>query len=98
MLKLFGNTDVTRVTTTVGPEQEYFLIDKEMYEKRQDLILYRPHAVRRKAAKGAGTGGSLFRCRSSPRVAAFMEDLDEELWKLGIYAKTEHNEVAPCSA
>ncbi len=94
VLKLFGNEDVTSVKTTVGPEQEYFLIDEELYNKRKDLIF---------------TGRTLFGARPPkaqelddhyygtiiPRVVAYMKDLDEELWKLGILAKTKHNEVAP---
>jgi len=94
VLKLFGNEDVTSIKTTVGPEQEYFLIDKEMYEKRRDLIY---------------TGRTLFGCRPPKgqelddhyfgsikrRVQEFMDDLNNELWKLGVLAKTEHNEVAP---
>ena len=94
VLKLFGNESVKSVKTTVGPEQEYFLIDKNLYDKRKDLIY---------------TGRTLFGCRApkgqelddhyfgtiKPRVSAFMKDLNEELWKLGILAKTEHNEVAP---
>ncbi|MDD4688773.1 MAG: glutamine synthetase III [Eubacteriales bacterium] len=94
VLKLFGNEDVTSVKTTVGPEQEYFLIDKDLFDQRKDLIY---------------TGRTLFGCRApkgqelddhyfgaiKPRVAAFMAELNEELWKLGVLAKTEHNEVAP---
>ena len=94
VLRLFGDTDVSLVRTTVGPEQEYFLIDKAMYDRRKDLI---------------NTGRTLFGARPSkgqelddhyygsikPRVSAYMRDLDEELWKLGVLAKTEHNEVAP---
>ncbi len=94
ILKLFGNTDVKCVKTSVGPEQEYFLVDKALYDQRPDLIY---------------TGRTLFGCLPpkgqelddhyfgviKPRVAAYMEDLNEELWKLGILAKTEHNEVAP---
>ncbi len=94
VLKLFGHEDVTMVRTTVGPEQEYFLIDKAMYDRRKDLI---------------NTGRTLFGARPSKgqelddhyygaikdRVAAFMRDLDEELWKLGVLCKTEHNEAAP---
>ncbi len=94
VLKLFGNEDVSIVRTTVGPEQEYFLIDKAMYDRRKDLI---------------NTGRTLFGARPSKgqelddhyygsiktRVAAFMRDLDEELWKLGVLSKTEHNEAAP---
>ena len=94
ILKLFGKTDVKRVVTTVGPEQEYFLIDKEIYLKRPDLVY---------------TGRTLFGARPpkgqeledhysgtiKPRVSAFMKELDEELWKLGVPAKTKHNETAP---
>ena len=94
VLRLFGNEQVTMVRTTVGPEQEYFLIDKAMYDRRKDLI---------------NTGRTLFGARPSraqelgdhyygaikPRVSAFMADLDEELWKLGVPARTEHNEAAP---
>ncbi|MCQ2426774.1 MAG: glutamine synthetase III [Clostridia bacterium] len=94
ILKLFGNSDVKCVRTSVGPEQEYFLITKEMYDKRPDIRF---------------TGRTLFGCKPpkgqemddhyfgviKPKVAEFMEDLNEELWKLGILAKTEHNEVAP---
>ena len=94
ILRLFGNTDVLQVKTTVGPEQEYFLVDKEQYDQRKDLIY---------------TGRTLFGCRApkgqelddhyfgaiKPRVQAYMKDLNDELWKLGILAKTEHNEVAP---
>ena len=84
--------------TTVGPEQEYFLIDKEDYQKRLDLVLYaaaRCSALRRPRARSWRTTTS---ARSSPVVAGFMKELDEELWKLGILAKTKHNEVAPCPA
>lgn len=94
VIKLFGNEDVSYVDVTVGPEQEYFLVDKEVFEKRNDLIY---------------TGRTLFGCRPpkgqelddhyfgaiKPRVLAFMNELDKELWKLGILAKTEHNEAAP---
>ena len=94
VLKLFGNEDVTSVKTTVGPEQEYFLVDKEMFKKRKDLVY---------------TGRTLFGCEPpksqeleghyygviKPRVQAFMNDLNEELWRLGVLAKTEHNEAAP---
>ena len=94
VLKLFGK-DVARVTTTVGPEQEYFLIDKEDYKKRPDLILTGRTLFGAKAPKGQELEDHYFGS-IRPRVKAFMADLDEELWKLGIYAKTEHNEVAPC--
>ena len=79
LLHLLGRTDVTRVITTVGPEQEYFLIDRALYDKREDLKL---------------TGRTLFGAIKT-RVAAYMKELDEELWKLGVLAKTKHNEVAP---
>ena len=94
VLKLFGK-DVARVTTTVGPEQEYFLIDKEDYKMRPDLILTGRTLFGAKAPKGQELEDHYFGS-IRPRVKAFMADLDEELWKLGIYAKTEHNEVAPC--
>ncbi len=94
VLKLFGK-DVARVTTTVGPEQEYFLIDKEDYKKRPDLILTGRTLFGARAPKGQELEDHYFGS-IRPRVKAFMADLDEELWKLGIYAKTEHNEVAPC--
>ena len=93
VLKLFGK-DVARVTTTVGPEQEYFLIDKEDYKKRPDLILTGRTLFGAMPPKGQELEDHYFGS-IRPRVKAFMEDLDEELWKLGINAKTEHNEVAP---
>ena len=94
ILRLFGDTETQKVTASVGPEQEYFLVDKKLYAQREDLIM---------------TGRTLFGARSprgqeledhyfgsiKPRVAAFMADLDEELWKLGVLSKTKHNEVAP---
>lgn len=94
ILRLFGNEEVTQVKTTVGPEQEYFLVDKELYDQRKDLIY---------------TGRTLFGCRApkgqelddhyfgaiKPRVKGYMKELNDELWKLGVLAKTEHNEVAP---
>jgi len=94
VLKLFGR-DVARVTTTVGPEQEYFLIDKEDYRKRPDLILTGRTLFGAMPPKGQEMEDHYFGT-IRPRVKAFMEELDEELWKLGICAKTEHNEVAPC--
>ena len=94
VLKLFGK-DASRVTTTVGPEQEYFLIDKEDYKKRPDLILTGRTLFGARAPKGQELEDHYFGS-IRPRVKAFMADLDEELWKLGICAKTEHNEVAPC--
>ncbi|MCX7614204.1 MAG: glutamine synthetase III [Clostridiales bacterium] len=94
ILRLFGNNAVTRVTTTVGPEQEYFLIDKELYNKRKDLILTGRTLFGSKPPKGQELEDHYFGA-IKPRIAAFMRDLDEELWKLGVLAKTEHNEVAP---
>ena len=94
VLRLFGK-EVRRVTATVGPEQEYFLIDKADYAKRPDLILTGRTLFGAPAPKGQEMEDHYFGS-IRPRVKAFMADLDEELWKLGIYAKTEHNEVAPC--
>lgn len=94
VLKLFGK-DVRRVTTTVGAEQEYFLINKEDYAKRLDLILSGRTLFGAPAPKGQELEDHYFGS-IRPRVKAFMDDLDEELWKLGVAAKTEHNEVAPC--
>ena len=95
ILRLFGNTEVQRVVPNVGPEQEYFLIDREMYLKRKDLIYTGRTLFGAKPPKGQELEDHYFGA-IKPRVKAFMEELDEELWKLGIYAKTEHNEVAPC--
>ena len=94
ILKLFGK-DVRRVTTTVGPEQEYFLIDKKDYAKRPDLIMTGRTLFGAPAPKGQELEDHYFGS-IRPRVKAFMAELDEELWRLGIYSKTEHNEVAPC--
>ena len=94
ILKLFGNDEVKRVTTSVGPEQEYFLIDKAMYDKRRDLIYTGRTLFGAKPPKGQELDDHYFGS-IKPRVAAYMEELDEELWKLGVFAKTEHNEVAP---
>ena len=94
ILRLFGNTDVKCVRTSVGPEQEYFLIDKEMYEKRKDLMFTGRTLFGAKPPKGQEMDDHYFGA-IKPRVAAYMADLNEELWKLGILAKTEHNEVAP---
>ena len=94
VLKLFGNDDVTSVKTTVGPEQEYFLVDKDLYDKRKDLIYTGRTLFGARAPKGQELDDHYFGA-IKPRVAAFMKDLNEELWKLGILAKTEHNEVAP---
>ena len=94
VLKLFGNEDVKCVRPSVGPEQEYFLITKEMYEKRPDLRFTGRTLFGAKPPKGQEMDDHYFGA-IKPAVAAFMEDLNEELWKLGIPAKTEHNEVAP---
>ena len=94
ILKLFGNDTVKRVTSSVGPEQEYFLVDREMYNKRKDLIYTGRTLFGAKPPKGQEMDDHYFGV-IKPRVAAYMEDLNEELWKLGILAKTEHNEVAP---
>ena len=94
ILHLFGNDDVKCVRTSVGPEQEYFLIDKEMYDKRPDLRFTGRTLFGAKPPKGQEMDDHYFGV-IKPRVAAYMEELNEELWKLGILAKTEHNEVAP---
>ena len=94
ILKLFGNADVKCVRTSVGPEQEYFLIPRELYEQRKDLIYTGRTLFGAKPPKGQEMDDHYFGV-IKPRVAAYMADLNEELWKLGILAKTEHNEVAP---
>ena len=94
ILKLFGNDTVKRVTSSVGPEQEYFLVDREMYNKRKDLVYTGRTLFGAKPPKGQEMDDHYFGV-IKPRVAAYMEDLNEELWKLGVLAKTEHNEVAP---
>ena len=94
ILHLFGNDDVKCVRTSVGPEQEYFLIDKKMYDKRPDLRFTGRTLFGAKPSKGQEMDDHYFGV-IKPRVAAYMEELNEELWKLGILAKTEHNEVAP---
>lgn len=94
VLHLLGKDDVTRVTTTVGPEQEYFLIDKNMYDQREDLIFTGRTLFGAKAPKGQELDDHYFGSIKT-RVAEYMKDLDEELWRLGILAKTKHNEVAP---
>ena len=94
ILKLFGKTDVKRVVTTVGPEQEYFLINKSDYLKREDLRLCGRTLFGAKPPKGQELDDHYFGA-IKPRVVAYMKELDEELWKLGILAKTKHNEVAP---
>lgn len=94
ILRLFGNTTAHRVNTTVGPEQEYFLIDKAKYEKRKDLVYTGRTLFGAKPPKGQELEDHYFGV-IKPRVSAYMKELDEELWKLGILAKTKHNEVAP---
>lgn len=94
MLKLFGHNDVTRVVSEVGPEQEYFLIDKEMYVKRPDLMYCGRTLFGSRPPKGQEMEDHYFGAIKQ-RVAAFMEEFDEELWKLGVLSKTKHNEVAP---
>ncbi len=94
ILRLFGNTDASSVVSTVGPEQEYFLIDKAMYEKRKDLIYCGRTLFGSRPPKGQELEDQYF-ASIKTRVAAFMNELNEELWKLGVLAKTEHNEVAP---
>ena len=94
ILKLFGNEAVTSIRTTVGPEQEYFLIDRGVYERRKDLIYTGRTLFGAKPPKGQELEDHYFGA-IKPRVQAFMKELDEELWKLGVMAKTEHNEVAP---
>ena len=94
ILSLFGETNISSVLTTVGPEQEYFLIDKAVYEKRPDLIFCNRTLFGAKPPKGQQLEDHYFG-KIKPRVSAFMKDLDNELWKLGIYSKTKHNETAP---
>jgi Uncharacterized protein related to glutamine synthetase len=94
MLKLLGNDTVTSVSTTVGPEQEYFLVDKELYKQRKDLVFCGRTLFDASSPKGQEMADHYFGSLK-PKVAAYMHDLDEELWKLGILAKTKHNEVAP---
>ncbi len=94
IVRLFGDTVSTSVSTTVGPEQEYFLVDRALYEQREDLRFAGRTLFGASAPKGQEMGDHYFG-EIRPRVAAFMKDLDEALWKLGVLAKTEHNEVAP---
>ncbi len=94
ILRLFGDNKTNRVITTVGPEQEYFLVDKKLYEQRPDLQFCGRTLFGAKAPKGQELDDHYFGA-IKPRVAAFMRELDEELWKLGILSKTKHNEVAP---
>ena len=94
ILRLFGNTTASRIITTVGPEQEYFLIDKSLFLQRPDLVYTGRTLFGARPPKGQELDDHYFGS-IKPRVSAFMKELDEELWKLGIYAKTKHNEVAP---
>ncbi len=94
ILRLFGNTETTSVKTTVGAEQEYFLVTQELFDKRPDLIFTGRTLFGKKAHKGQELEDHYF-VKIKPKVKEFMEDLDEELWRLGVMAKTEHNEVAP---
>ena len=94
VLRLLGNTEVKHINTTVGPEQEFFLVDKDLYNKRKDLIFCGRTLIGAPAPKGQEMEDHYFGTLK-PRVSAYMHDLDEELWKLGIPAKTKHNEVAP---
>lgn len=94
ILRLFGNETAKRVTTTCGPEQEYFLIDKKYYDERKDLLYCGRTLFGAPAPKGQELDDHYFGALK-PRVCAYMKELDEELWKMGIYAKTKHNEVAP---
>ena len=94
ILRLLGNSEVKHINTTVGPEQEYFLVDKDLYNKRKDLIFCGRTLIGAPAPKGQEMEDHYFGALK-PRVSAYMHDLDEELWKLGIPAKTKHNEVAP---
>lgn len=94
LIRLFGDTESTRVIPTVGAEQEYFLVDKKLYDKRKDLIFTGRTLFGASAPKGQELEDHYFGVLK-PRVKAYMKELDEELWKIGVYAKTEHNEVAP---
>lgn len=94
VLRALGNTTTKKVITTVGPEQEYFLIDKKMYDARKDIVLTGRTLFGAKPSKGQELEDHYFGV-IKPRISAFMKDLDEELWKLGVSAKTKHNEVAP---
>ena len=95
ILHVLGNQEVSSVSTTVGPEQEYFLVEKEAFKKRRDLVFTGRTLLGAKPPKGQEMEDHYFGTLK-PRVAAYMHELDEELWKLGIPAKTKHNEVAPC--
>ena len=93
-MKLFGNEEVKRVWTTVGAEQEYFLVDKALYDKRKDLIYCGRTLFGAMAPKGQEMEDHYFGA-IKPRISAFMKELNEELWKLGVFARTEHNEASP---
>ena len=95
VLRLLGHPDVKKITATVGPEQEYFLIDRDLYSQRRDLIITGRTLFGARPPKGQELDDHYFG-NLKPRVAAFMREVDEELWKLGVSAKTEHNEAAPC--
>ncbi len=94
LLNVLGNKNVKRVSTSVGPEQEYFLVDEEKYKQRKDLIFHWTYIIRSNASKGQEMDDHYFGI-IKPRIEGFMKDLNIEAWKLGISAKTEHNEVAP---
>ncbi|MBQ6569144.1 MAG: glutamine synthetase III [Clostridia bacterium] len=94
ILRLLGNTKAKRVTPTVGPEQEYFLVDKELFDRRKDLIYCGRTLLGAKPPKGQDVSDHYYGA-IKPRIAAYMKELDEELWKLGVFAKTRHNEAAP---
>lgn len=94
ILRLFGDTETTKVTASVGPEQEYFLVDKELYKQREDLIMTGRTLLGAKPPRGQELEDHYFGS-IRPRVQEFMQDLDNELWKVGVYSKTKHNEVAP---
>ena len=94
ILRLFGDTETKRVFVTAGAEQEYFLIDRARFEKREDLVITGRTLFGSKPPKGQEMEDHYFGALR-PRVSEFMHDLDTELWKLGVYAKTKHNEVAP---
>ena len=94
ILRLFGDTETRKVTPCVGPEQEYFLVDKKMYNQREDLRMTGRTLFGAKPPRGQELDDHYYGA-IRPRVAAFMKDLDENLWALGIYSKTKHNEAAP---
>src|SRR5699024_1970305 len=94
VLRLFGDGDTRRVVPSVGPEQEYFLVDRELFKKRRDLVCTGRTLFGARPPKGQELDDHYFGS-IKPRVEAYMQDVDEELWKLGVLVKTEHNEVAP---